>query len=233
MSKDNYPFKDKDFVAAEINGTFTLGRVIIVDNICYLLQNTKLGTSPEGTTKGQKYLRKNPGVFDRFIYSWGFTVTSTGETTQGVTILKTADTYEGILEVANSFDKTVEISGDYVRLISKANVQTLFKQLPHADCCGSLQLHCFISTGEEDSYNIYGELEEKHIRRIMKFFYDKDRSVTCYLAQYQTAAISFVEELGFTKIHSFENVKSGNEVNIYHFDITDIRSAYEQMVEIS
>lgn len=231
MLKKHYPFEDKDFIIGDINGTFVVGRVCILKNgRCFLLQNEQNGSNIEHHDQGIEYLEKNPGVRDRFLYSWIFDVDKDGNCSQGVNIKCTAKTYEEILEKEQKLASTIEFMLGTCSRKTTSRSQTLFKYTGHADCCGSMQLYGFSDSGD-GVYNPYTHITDKDIANILsKLDETHQRSITCYLAHYQEAAINFVEKMGMIRLHSFENEKSGNDVTIYHMDLQAMRDKVEEII---
>lgn len=91
---------------------------------------------------------------------------------------------------------------------NKVHANIICRYANHPDCCGCTLLYNF-----PEIATLKGKEELEEFREILD---DCDGAAKmAHIAQYQISAMTFLEALGFSKIHNYTNVKSRNDITIY------------------
>ncbi len=220
---------DQIHVEGSINGTYTIGHVIKLNNLYYFFQNNKKGSRPANS--------KHP-ITELYTYSWAFHIREGLKLSDGVIINRIINEndmvlnepwYQRHLKVTNSNSRSSQISisdTSFVRIkdsngklsIFKNNGPgiSLFKQTPHSDCCG-----CQILFNFENSSGVYCRYKNLIISdyKIIFDHLNVDRAAKiAHITDNQSTAKDFVERLGFQLQYSYVNNNSKNTINVYHFN---------------
>lgn len=208
------------YVKATIDGQELVGQIVksrSSDSI-YLAQNLMHGSSFHPESCENPTLART--IRHRYAHSWVFERRALTGFTQDVEILEIIPEEEVQKleeELRNKFTASIRMSGNEISINLLEGNQHLFSYKTHPDCCGSGNLYRF-SESTDLSYSPYRFIKDEHIKLVKDYIWKFERGLDVHLAAFQKPAIEFVKKLGFEKLHEYRNVKSGNQILVFHLD---------------
>jgi hypothetical protein len=234
----NVVLKHGDEVECSIQGQNMKGKLSIQannGNAIYICQNKKNGSAPYNLL-GYKY-------------AWHGTVKSKFQIDSQIKIFKVNGIKVESLDTID-WKKSIEIKqinynsdvfSIYINYTAKAKLnnlditinksdvledschkKSLFKMMPHGDCCGIKILYNF--SWKEYGITSYDSLTPEDDLGILKCIFNESSraSKMAHLTDQQSEQIRFVKRLGFKKIHTFKNANGGNIINVFQLDYKDV-----------